>query len=70
MGFMFFLGIDGLRNGDPARLMAPLDGDKKFCGSDDGYEEYGKLFIPLKDTNLASLFEGAVCVKTCPKNGV
>lgn len=41
MGFMLFLGIDGLRKGDPERLMAPLDGDKKFCGSDDGYEDFG-----------------------------
>jgi hypothetical protein len=40
-----------------------LDGDKKFCGSDDGYEEFGQLFIPLKDgLNLVNLFGGAVCV--------
>ena len=68
MGFMLFVGVDGLMKGDPGRLMAPLDGDNKFCGSDDGYEEYGKLFIPLKDGNLASLFDGAVCVKECPIN--
>ena len=70
MGAMLFLGIDGLMKGDPGRLLAPLDGDQKFCGSDDGYEEFGQLFIPLKSGNLLTLFTGAVCVKECPKNGV
>ena len=69
MGFMLYLGVDGLMKGDPAKLLAPLDGDNKFCGSSEGYEEYGQLFIPLKDANLAALFNGAVCVKECPKDG-
>jgi hypothetical protein len=66
MGFMLFLGVDGLMKGNPGKLLAPLDGDSKFCGVDKGYVEYDKLFIPLAKANLLSLFEGSVCVRECP----
>ena len=48
-------------------MLAPLDGDKKFCGVDKGYEKYDKLFIPLAKANIMSLFEGSVCVRECPQ---
>ena len=67
MGFMLFLGADGLMKGNPAKLLAPLDGDDKFCGVDKGYEAYDKLFIPLADASLTSLMPGSVCVKECPQ---
>lgn len=70
MGAMLFLGVDGLMKGNPAKLLAPLDGDDMFCGVSPGYEEYGQLFIPLKGANLLKLFESAVCVKECPKKDV
>ena len=67
MGFMLFLGIDGLLKGNPKKLLSPLDGDNKFCGIDKGYLEYDKLFIPLEEANIANLFKGSVCVRECPQ---
>ena len=42
---MFFLSFLGYTIGDPGKLIAPIDGNDKICGFDEGYEEYGHLYI-------------------------
>lgn len=44
--------------------MAPYDSDGKFCGIDDGYEDYPYLFYT--DVNPVLWAPYSVCVKTCP----
>ena len=66
MGYVTYYGS---KHGDFEKLVAPLDGDKNFCGYDPGFEEYNKLYISdMSDsTNFKAIFNSAVCVKTCPK---
>ena len=35
----------GYLYGEPANLIAPIDGDGNICGMSTGYEDYGHLFI-------------------------
>ena len=49
MGAMLFLGVDGLMKGNPAKLLAPLDGDDKFCGSSDAIRITESSSSPLKE---------------------
>jgi hypothetical protein len=39
---MVAVGIYAVENGDPARVMAPLDADAMFCGID--YPDYPYLY--------------------------
>jgi len=67
---MIYMAEYGHRNGDVAKLLAPLDSDKHFCGVGDEYGPYPKLYIA--DFSLSSLndiFGSAVCVKECPNAG-
>jgi hypothetical protein len=74
---MGFLTYKGFHEGDVKKLLAPLDGDHKFCGirlvnnetgeEEYDYSEYGKLYITDFETvNVNSIFGSAVCVKECP----
>ena len=79
---MFAVAIYGLIKGSPGRLFAPYDMQERFCGYDEGVEEYPYMFIAnLKwtytDASSAAwgeyeaiykrvFFEEAVCVKQCP----
>lgn len=65
MGYVTFMGF---KEGDLPRLMAPLDGERHFCGSDEGYEEYSNLYISdFTQMTVDGLFASGVCVKECPK---
>ena len=70
--FLAFLGgvgvvsFFGYQHGQPARLLAPLDADGKFCGLDKGYENHPYLY--LLDITQSDILASAVCVKECPLN--
>jgi hypothetical protein len=64
MGYLTFLGST---TGDVKRILAPLDGDFKFCGDDPGFEDYPKMIITSFEANLPTeIFKTGVCVKECP----
>jgi hypothetical protein len=42
VGAMVYVGIYAVEHGDPARVLAPLDADAKFCGID--YPDYPYLY--------------------------
>jgi hypothetical protein len=65
MGYVTFVGF---HEGDIKKLIAPLDGEFKFCGISPGYEEYGNLYIAdFTQKSVSGLLESGVCVKECPK---
>lgn len=45
LGAMGYCTMYGYKHGNVKKLLAPLDGDNKFCGVDSGYEDYPKLYI-------------------------
>ena len=59
---MVAVGVYAVEHGDPARVMAPLDADGKFCGID--YPDYPYLYY--QDIDHAVWFPWAVCVRECP----
>jgi len=56
-------------------VVAPIDGDARFCGHSEGVEGYGHLWIADISSavdNIAygsSIFNYGVCVKECPNSG-
>lgn len=74
---MVFCTIYGNKHGQLAKLMAPLDGDDRFCGfetiTDAGkvdLKAYPKLYITdLKLSTPKAIFQNGVCVDKCPKKG-
>ena len=68
LGCMGFLGWYGHANGDPNKLIAPVDGALNLCGFTPGFEDYKKLYITdFSSLNINEIFSSAVCVKTCPQ---
>ena len=66
---MLVSAIYGYLAGDPWKLIAPIDGDKRVCGFDSGVEGYYKLYIDnIVDAidNIDDVFTYGVCVKECP----
>ena len=68
---MLTAAIYGYVNGDPWKLIAPIDGASNICGFDAGYEDYTKLYI-ADITSAAqdphNVFTWGVCVKSCPES--
>jgi len=70
--FLVFLGAMvvatdyGLENGNIQKLLAPIDGQGKFCGITPGYEDHKYLYLRNLVGNPIKIFLGAVCVKECP----
>uniref|UniRef100_A0A7S3N2V9 Choline transporter-like protein n=1 Tax=Strombidium inclinatum TaxID=197538 RepID=A0A7S3N2V9_9SPIT len=66
---MGFLTWYGGKHGDMEKLLAPLDGDKNFCGYSAGFEKYDKLYISDFSNSLDfdAIFDSAICVSECPK---
>jgi hypothetical protein len=62
VGFVAII-IYGMNNGDPKKLLAPLDADGKFCGVE-GLEGYN--FVYFANITTANWLPSAVCVKSCP----
>lgn len=73
---MGFLTSYGLKHGDVSMLLAPLDGDKNFCGEnriavgDADMTGYPKLYITSFKGSLNEIFGSAVCVQACPSKGI
>lgn len=77
IGSMGFLTYKGFHEGDVKKLLAPLDGDHRFCGikmvneaGDVEYDltGYDKLYITdFEHLDVNSIFSSAVCVKECPE---
>ena len=44
-GGMGYIGNYAYQNGDPARIMAPMDSDGNFCGKTPGFENYPFLWF-------------------------
>jgi solute carrier family 44 protein 1 (choline transporter-like protein)/choline transporter-like protein 2/4/5 len=72
LGSMIFLTNMGLQKGNIDKLLAPIDGDFKFCGianETEGYNytEFPQLLITDWTTeNVFNVFKSAVCVNQCP----
>lgn len=45
VGVSGYIGVYSLENGDPLRIMAPMDADGHFCGKDPGYEDYPYVYF-------------------------
>ncbi|CAN0154321.1 unnamed protein product, partial [Phaeothamnion confervicola] len=56
---MTALGIDGIENGDPYLLIAPVDYEGNICGHTSGYEDLDNLYY-------ISTSGYGVCVESCP----
>mmetsp|Transcript_16434 Transcript_16434/g.27862 ORF Transcript_16434/g.27862 Transcript_16434/m.27862 type:complete len:178 (+) Transcript_16434:42-575(+) len=67
-GSMGYLTYYGSKYGDIEKLIAPLDGDKNFCGVGEGFRDYPKLYITdmTQSFDFDAIFDSAVCVKECP----
>ena len=68
---MLVAAIYGYVNGNPGKLIAPIDGDGKICGYSAGYEDYPKLYIDdisTAATDPTNVFHYSVCVKECPSD--
>ena len=60
----------GFENGQPGRLIAPIDSDGKMCGFSNGYENFPKLYIDdivRAAANPTKIFLYSVCVEKCPR---
>ena len=67
---MGFCTSYGYKNGKVDMLISPLDGDKNFCGSQAGFEDYPKLYITdFGFSTPNAIFASGVCVKKCPTKG-
>jgi solute carrier family 44 (choline transporter-like protein), member 2/4/5 len=69
LAFLVGLGVVsmfGFKNGQPERLLAPLDADGKFCGIDSGYESFPYLYLADLSASATDLLSTAVCVSDCP----
>lgn len=69
LGYLTHLGFT---EGSVAKLVAPVDGEKRFCGwknesRDYDFEEYTNLMITdWGATDPWAIFDSGVCVKECP----
>ena len=59
-----YVAVYSYENGNPERIMRPMDADGNFCGKTPGYEDYPYLYY----TNIESTFwlPYGVCVSRCP----
>lgn len=69
IGGMGAATVYGYINGNPGKLIAPIDGSENICGYSTGFEDYTKLYIDdisEAATNPTTVFSYGVCVKSCP----
>lgn len=68
---MFYATIYGYVNGNPGKLIAPIDGDGRICGYSEDVKDRPSLYIwdiVKAAKNPLNLFSYGVCVKDCPSN--
>jgi len=59
----------GNANGHVTKLIAPLDGDRKFCGEEEKFASHKYLYLTnFEPSNMLSLFDSGVCVSSCPNS--
>lgn len=63
MGFVSYFGFE---NGDPKKLVSPLDSDGYFCGLSTGYTDYPYLYYAIEEDTIVNWSSYAVCVSSCP----
>jgi hypothetical protein len=63
---MIYAVYYGYHNGQFDKLIAPVTGDKQFCGFDDmkGYPKM--IFTEYASTSVTSILKSGVCVEKCP----
>jgi len=64
---MVIVAIYGWAKGNPKKFLSPIDNDGKFCGYDDGYGDYPKLYFPDL-SSVSNIKNKYVCVKSCPSS--
>jgi len=64
MAAMGGIAIYGYENGQPHKLLAPLDGNDRFCGVDPEVKDFPIIFY--FDITTKEILQTGVCVKTCP----
>ena len=68
------MGLYNISQGDPKKLLAPQDADRRLCGIDDAVIDYPLVYWTLNvkqsggQTDTQDIFASAICVKTCPQN--
>ena len=63
---MVIVAIYGWARGNPEKYLSGVDDDGKFCGYDDGYGDYEKLYFPDMSSTSA-IRSKYVCIKgSCP----
>lgn len=64
---MMGLTIHGFIEGNPEKFVAPFDLNEKFCGHDEGLEDYPYLYMPnLNDGGVKDILNTGICVDECP----
>tara|TARA_B110000305_G_scaffold163342_1_gene180675 strand:- start:7 stop:231 length:225 start_codon:yes stop_codon:yes gene_type:complete len=67
MGTMMGLTIHGFIEGNPEKFVAPFDLNEKFCGHDEGLENYPYLYMPnLNEAGVKGILNTGICVDECP----
>ena len=57
----------GYTNGDPYKLISPIDYNKNLCGLTVGFEQHPFLFYPAPNPlNAKQTYSNPVCVTACP----
>jgi len=67
---MVFFTYYGFKNGQPDKLIAPLDGNNNFCGFENKNGTkvgYPNLYIAKIESS--NIFKYGYCVKDCPNKG-
>lgn len=65
---VIYLAMEGSKNGQFDKLMAPIDAAGNFCGWDKDYKDYPSLLITdySNIANPIAILGTGVCVKKCP----
>ena len=56
----------GYANGDPYKLISPIDYNKNLCGLTAGFESYEFSFYPGPTSSVSDRYQYPICVKSCP----
>jgi hypothetical protein len=67
------MGFYNIAKGDPKKLIAPQDANRRLCGIDDAVKDYPLVYwtLDVKDASKSenqNIFSSAICVKDCPSS--
>lgn len=69
IGAMIYATMYGYKNGEPHKLVAPIDAGLNVCGFGDMAEYPRMIFTDLDPTLLLGILKTGVCIKECPQEG-